>query len=272
VQYLFKLPGNQMKLYKTGNGLLNLLDQKIHQITIFSGRAHDFDGSKTIYVKYSPERKLKKESLSTRILAPNQIQKVIERDVELYFPLTCFYDTVPFILKKLPLLKGKDISPRYIFGNIDIPVHDSFTLRLHSFLPSQSDLRKKTLIEIINKNGNTIKKGDWQGNWMSTKTIEFGIMRLIIDTTPPAITMFNWIDNPSIVKNEMFQFRCTDNSGIKDVKAEIDGHWILLSKKNDLYTYHFDEFCTKGKHQLDIHVIDIAGNRSSKTLYLKVNE
>ncbi|MFL5789499.1 MAG: hypothetical protein ACJ748_15675, partial [Flavisolibacter sp.] len=104
-------------------------------------------------------------------------------------------------------------------------------------------------------------------NWVEGMFSEMGTVQLIIDSTAPTVLPVRWKNNQSFSEKECLQFTCTDDSGLKTVIAKVDGHWILLSKKGDLYTYQFDEFCGKGRHRLVIHAVDKVGNEIIQSFY-----
>jgi len=55
---------------------------------------------------------------------------------------------------------------------------------------------------------------------------------------------------------------------IKSFRATLDGKWLLFSNdKARAFIYHFDEHCSRGKHELKISASDEAGNVGEKVLH-----
>jgi hypothetical protein len=61
----------------------------------------------------------------------------------------------------------------------------------------------------------------------------------------------------------------SDASGIKEYRAELDGKWLMFSRKGNVLTYTFDEHCGPGNHVLVMKVTDIAGNVGTYRLAFK---
>ncbi|MCK7557918.1 hypothetical protein MKQ70_24075 [Chitinophaga sedimenti] len=64
-------------------------------------------------------------------------------------------------------------------------------------------------------------------------------------------------------------FSLSDASGIKSYRADLDGKWLLFSRKGNVITYTFDDHCRPGNHQLVITAYDVAGNEATYTLNFK---
>jgi Membrane proteins related to metalloendopeptidases len=258
IQYLFNLPGNALK--SSNSGYINLSDRNPHKITIRYGDNLKSNSSMSFYIKYEPKLKESVKTNDSIKLMPDTSEKIEKEDIRLYFPPSSLYDTLFIHLRKIQYEEKRSISPIYNFGDGSIPMRDSFTLFIKSTSGLTNSLRNKTVMELTNKKSKLFVKGKWNGNWMEGKFSEMGTIRLIIDSTPPRIVPVEWMNNQSLSGIEFLQFKCEDDTGLKSVQAKLDGHWILLSKKGNLYTYQFDEYCHKGKNKLVIRSIDLAGN------------
>ena len=57
----------------------------------------------------------------------------------------------------------------------------------------------------------------------------------------------------------------SDANGIKSYRAELDGKWLMFSRRSNVLTYDFDNHCPAGNHTLTLTVTDLAGNASVYT-------
>jgi hypothetical protein len=89
---------------------------------------------------------------------------------------------------------------------------------------------------------------------------------LLIDTIAPVITPVAWKDSSVFKAKKNLTIKCNDDlSRIETFRAELDGNWLMFSKKNDYFIYEFDEHCPAGPHKLNITVTDVAGNSTTQT-------
>jgi murein DD-endopeptidase MepM/ murein hydrolase activator NlpD len=93
----------------------------------------------------------------------------------------------------------------------------------------------------------------------------FGDVQVLIDTVPPTIKPVNFSKSSLFNNKKEIIFKVDDDlSSIKKFRAELDGKWLMFSRKNDLFIYEFDERCSLGEHQLKITAEDEAGNIAEK--------
>ena len=106
----------------------------------------------------------------------------------------------------------------------------------------------------------------WQGDWMSGSFDELGDACLLIDTIVPVIMPVGWENGSTFISQKNLTIKCTDDlSRIANFTAILDGNWLMFAKKNDSFTYSFDEHCTAGNHTLTITATDVAGNTATQT-------
>jgi len=89
------------------------------------------------------------------------------------------------------------------------------------------------------------------------------------DSIPPVIDRLNISDGKWISNYRYLRFRVRDNIGVRDVRAYIDGKWILVEwdYKTGKAFYDFSDLRFPGtKHELKIVVTDRTGNRTEKRL------
>jgi hypothetical protein len=167
--------------------------------------------------------------------------------------------------------KGKMYSAKVNFNEL-VPVQKACTLTVFANLPDS--LKSKAVLAKVNKNGGrSAAGGKWNVDGVTAEIKEFGSYLVTVDTTAPIVTPSNFDlkgatqSNLSALKS--IQFKMSDNfSGIASFNAFIDGKWVLMEyePKKKMIWYTFDERCGKGKHALELRVMDKVGN---ETVYRK---
>jgi len=116
-------------------------------------------------------------------------------------------------------------------------------------------------MELVSGGSRKIVSCAWQNGWMLGSFDELGDASLVLDTIAPVITTVGWKDGSVFNGKKDLIVSCTDDlSRIETFRAELDGRWLMFSRKNDYFIYSFDEHCSAGGHNLVIHATDVAGN------------
>ncbi|HEV7229996.1 MAG TPA: M23 family metallopeptidase [Bacteroidia bacterium] len=154
--------------------------------------------------------------------------------------------------------------------NETVPLQDNITLRLKTTgLDSVSALQAVVVKE--EKNGSLSSfGGTWSAGWMTVQTKEFGTYGIVLDKTPPALSL----TYPAAVKNgrarlvkgKQIQLSVSDNlSGLKSYRAAIDGKWVLMEyepKQKRLSIDTDDAGIFSGEHELEVEAMDGVKNKS----------
>lgn len=271
IQHLSRLPGNRSSVFsKAGDGIIEITDTLAHSAVINVKDAAGNTSTLQFYFRYDSS---KKQDLlftaNTTPLLPNKENKLLQDDIQLNFSDKAFYDTVPFLLKSTEApLGSKAVSGTFYLHNPTIPAHDSFTVRLRCTKEIPDSLKNRVIIQLVSKRKVVAEKGSWINGWMEGKFRDLGTVRLLIDTTPPAISLSGWRNGGKLQNLRSIGLFVKDTSGddIKKFTALLDGQWLMFSHKNDYYyVYKFDEHCSPGKHELKIIAEDQAGNLSERT-------
>jgi hypothetical protein len=78
--------------------------------------------------------------------------------------------------------------------------------------------------------------------------------------------LVGWKNGTTFTTQKNLVVKCKDDLGsIVNFTATLDGNWLMFAKKNDLFTYTFDEHCIAGTHILTISTTDVAGNSTIRT-------
>jgi hypothetical protein len=150
--------------------------------------------------------------------------------------------------KKTPLAKYYDVAIKH--GKLIEGKEDKYLLAYYDFYGNKKPL------------GGNINDGYIEG-----KSRDFGTHFIDIDTMPPVITFVNIAENKIMSNQKYIQLKASDNfSGIKEYNAFINGNWVVLEydAKRALFTYYFDELCSKGNNEFTVVISDERANAKTK--------
>ncbi len=267
IQHLSVLPGNKLNIFEGGGkGILSLDDEAVHDVRIVVEDVTGNTSTVEFSLQYDPS--LKKDYMFTQnsvSVYPDRENFLQSANAKVRFSRFAFYDEVPFVMSEQDATSSTEASPLISLSNYEIPVHDFYTVDVKTSLPANDALRNKTVIQLTTGTSKVVQKGTWSGDWMQGRFNRLGKMQLLVDNIPPLIVPVGW-NNGSVFISNPIKIKCTDNlDAIASFRAELDGKWLMFSKKGDYFTYHFDEHCSDGKHQLVVTVTDVAGNETQKT-------
>lgn len=268
LQQLCRLPGNKLNIFQKGSGIINLSDKKSHRVRMEIWDALNNKIKLDFSILYNNIKRKNVNNLKGVRLSPNVAANIFIQGIRINFPKSAFYDTVylNFINKKNSELSLA--SEKFVIGDGSIPVHDFYLVSLQSNHKQNSTTHLKTIMQLVNKRNRMFVKGKWNGNWMSGKFNELGEVDLILDTEAPVIESYKWnADGIFPWGEKLLIIKCKDDNLLNRFSAELDGHWVVFSKKGDYFTYNFDEYCKPGKHTLVITATDLAENKSIKTFH-----
>lgn len=263
IQLLGILPGNKLPVFQGSptDGIIHLTDTRCHDIKIVLFDAAGNTTTLQTALQYNGNKGQARKTGNTQVLLPGRPGKATTPNCILYSGHKTLYDT--FLLS--PVENDGEITnsaSRAVFlHDASVPVHDSVLVKLKTTLPAKSPLRRQTVMLLTNEKSSYIIKGTWQGNYMAAALPAFGTVQLIIDTISPQLS-FKEGDNSTILADEKaLHIVYKDNLGeAAFFRGEIDGHWVLFEKKENVFTYNFDEHCKPGRHTLQVIAGDKAGN------------
>lgn len=275
VQHLSKLPGFRGNfIYRgiNGDGVIELNDTNIHDIRIGVMDANGNLSTLSFQVQYSEAlAKNKQRQQVEKLLIPNQVNIIDEKELSVYMPEECLYDSVPFSYSQQNVFPANSVTAQHLFGNPVYPLHSDFSIRIKTTQPVADNLKNKLVIVKEWKGAIAIRKGKWENGWITAAFDNFGIFQAFIDTESPILHApgegKDTLDLSSLIR---IVFTPSDNSAVKSFKAELDGQWLKFSNdKGKSYIYKFDEQCPYGIHELKVRVEDIVGNVTEKTWWFK---
>ena len=179
-------------------------------------------------------------------------------DQKVFFPKKSFFNNVNVKIEK----KGDTL----IVGENIYPLRKSYEV-YHKIPKGDSIGISQSFLSFINKNGDatffssTIKDGYWYG-----KSNILGKYIVSRDSVSPEIKKINFKDQQWLSNYKYLKLNISDDfSGIKKIRGEINGRWILLEyePKNKSLIYDFsDQNFKKPLHKLEILAEDQAGNKT----------
>jgi murein DD-endopeptidase MepM/ murein hydrolase activator NlpD len=267
IQHLSKLPGNHLPIFSSSlqNGVIELNDTLIHHAEII---IKDVDGNSSnlsfLFRRKDSVSNIHVTEVGTNNLPPSKEFDYEKDGIRLSFNELAFYDTVPFRCDVKPAT-AQAVSPSYSLCCPEIPVHTYYDAAIKLEQPIPDSLRSKVLMQLKIGKYADATKGNWDGNWMNASFDRLGSLQLVIDTITPTIEFAN-LKKDSIFDNEtIILIEAKDNlSSIKKFRAELDGKWLMFSRKDNYFIYTFDERCPLGKHVLTVSVEDETGNISQQ--------
>jgi hypothetical protein len=250
IQFLFKLPGNQLNIFEQleNNGFLLLEDTLPKKIDIV---IYDVQGNNTpisFYIRRS-------DVPNNNIVFDNRLLPNVPSSTQLgnytyNFTANTFYDTVPLL--PLVTINNNGLLPQ-------IPVHNLYTLKtpINSW---QLIHDTKLFLQIKNNWFNNTFSVVKHKDSLVARANYVGFNEIIIDTLPPMIEL-----NTNLHKlngfSKYIQCKVYDNeTKIKTCNAYLNGKWILMSRKDNFFIYEIDEHCIEGKNLLQITATDMANN------------
>ena len=257
---LFTLhPEQKLSFVKDNNlqGIINIDEEKSYQILV---ELKDYNQN-TTYIEAYVSGSAKKEAFiqtTKNLIDPNKEYLFEFENQKVLFPKKSFFNKVNVNIEKKgdTLIVGENIYPLRKSYEVyhKIPIGDSIKI-------------SQTFLSFINKNGkstffsSTLKNGSWYG-----KSNILGKYILSRDSISPEIRKINFKDQQWLSNYKYLRLNISDDfSGIKTIRGEINGRWILLEyePKNNSIIYDFSDLnFKKALHKLVIVAEDQVGNKT----------
>lgn len=260
IQHLSRLPGYAAHVYqeRENSGLIDLSDGDIHDIRI---EVEDANLNKSI-IKLSVQSTGKKnnDSKASGILfRPDELNVYESEDLRLYIPENYIYDSFHFRHNKT-VIAGR-ISHQ--IHHPMVPLHDYISISIKPEIPF--DDTSRVIMKRSHADKDDYKKAVMENGWYKASFREFGLYELFEDRESPVVTPIGFRDGMNTSGLKKISFSATDNAENIRFTGLLDGQWILFSNdKGKIFTYAFDEHCSKGKHELILTAEDMAGNKTNK--------
>ena len=266
LQHLSELPGYVNSIYtKTAsNGVLDISDGSIHVIRIAVKDAYSNTSELNYSVRFSGSS-VKATVPAGKMFYPLMVDISENDDCEFYMGENCLYDSVHIrYMRSLPS-NAAIISAVHTIGNTNIPLQDSFVVRIKPLQLITPGDREHIVMQRFAGGDKDVEKVEWQNTWASARFRDFGSFQLVLDKEPPVILPVGNISG-NLSRSAWIAFTVRDNlESFKNFRAELDGKWLRFTNdKGRTFIYRFDEMCPPGQHTLKITVEDEAGNSASR--------
>ncbi len=267
-QLVFSLPGNKLDIYHDlkGDGTIHLSDGEVHQVKLLVKDAYGNTSTVKLALQQSGTEDAPKACANT--MYPDSRNIFENNQVEFYLDETALYDQVCFDYLETASVSTKAYSNIYHLHNALVPVHDLFDVRLRATRNVPEHLQSK-IVMVREGQGSSTSATTLENGWYKGTFRDFGNFHLEVDTVAPKVTPLGVKPGAVLSKAAKISFAMSDASGIKNYRAELDGKWLMLSRRGNVLTYTFDEHCQPGAHVLVLKVTDIAGNEGSYRLSFK---
>ncbi len=264
VQHLSRLPGYPQSVYRegSGNGVINLEDDSVHQIKI---QVKDANGNVSL-LKFAVQRGGATKSTpavtsaeQSKLFHPGFVNVFESANVSFYLSENQLYDSIRFRYNEIASAKGTV----YQLHSGNIPVQDYYPIKIRNSTTLHPD---KMVMRHFWNNKDNYKKAENENGWYKASFRAFGNFELIADTTPPTITSVGFKNGMKATKLNRIAFVIKDNTEeLENFRAELDGKWLRFSNdKGKTFIYKLDEHCPPGEHELKISVEDCVGNKTER--------
>lgn len=265
LQLLFCLPGNKLSIYKgiKGNGIISLEDEQPHPVKLVVKDA--YGNTSTVKLNLQLAGNPAVLPAMTNMMYPGSPNNFENNHVKFTLDADALYDKIGFRYSETPGT-AKSYSAIYHLHTAAVPLHTPFTLRLRPTKPVPESLQDKMII-VREGGGESISPAIFDNSWYAAEFRDFGNFHLEADTIAPKIAIVGpYKPGANLSNAEKLSFTMSDASGIANYRAELDGHWLMFSRRSNTLTYTFDEHCLRGTHTLVLTVADIVGNSKTYTL------
>lgn len=265
---MFSLPGNKLDIYHDlkGDGTIDLSDGGVHDVKLLVKDAYGNTSTVKLALQFSGNEAPDKVCANT--MFPDSRNIFENNQVEFYLDEQALYDKICFNYLETPAESAKYYSNIYHLHNALIPVHDYFDVRLRPSRQVPEQLQSKVVM-VREGQGSSTSGTTFENGWYKGTFRDFGNFHLEVDTIAPKITPIGVKPGANLSKAGKIAFAMNDASGIKSYRAELDGKWLMFSRRGNILTYTFDEHCQPGTHTLVFKVTDVAGNTGRYSVTFK---
>nr|MBA2761802.1 M23 family metallopeptidase [Segetibacter sp.] len=256
IQHLSRLPGNASTIFTTvqADGLITLTDTAVHDAKIFVKDAAGNTSIVTFKVRFDPAKVDDRVFAANSInMSPGRENTLTEEEVEVVFPPQAFYDMVPFVYKAEEPKDTKVVSKIHHLHNYKVPVHDYYSVRVKPAVPLTEEAKEKVVMQLVSNRKIVTMKGKWNNDWKEGSFRDLGYIRLLIDSTPPAVNP-SFRNGANLSKAASITIYTRDNTEVESFNAVLDGQWLLFSRKGNSFIHKFDERTSAGTHNLTVTV------------------
>lgn len=268
LQHTSKLPGDKSGVYKQDGKLGNLIleDTNVHEVKIVVSDANKNSSTVLFSVQNTDEYSIANANELSYEWKPNMPNKIFKPNFEAYLPVNVLYDGIYSSYQQKASSAG--LSSVHKLGEIFIPVHSNYTVKLRAEKTITASEKEKILIKLVGAKTSYKKPEIENDNWFSAEFRDFGNFELVKDETPPVIPSMGSGD--ILYVGSSIRITPTDNTGIGEFRAELNGNWLRFTNdKGKTWVYKMDEHFNDDSNTLIVTVKDLAGNTTTKEWVVK---
>lgn len=269
IQLAHKLPGDHLNVYKNfvaGDGMISLSDKKTHKIKVVALDTK-LQGSEVVFFIRSTSNS--SNNNCTALWPCGKIHQVNEANLSFNLPAEALYDAVCPDITSSP--SSSEYSWKYQVHSSDVPVHTYFDLNLKTKKAIPESLQSKVAVVRYPFGSETQKKGKAASvnrQVVTASVRDFGTYEVVIDTKPPQIST-SLKNGASINKLKTLSFIIKDDvTSVAKCQLFVDGNWLRVVQKGDVFYYELDAHFPKGKHEVQLKAFDENNNCAIATLTL----
>lgn len=265
VQHVQKLPGDRGGVYYDlgRNAIVHLSDSQEHKIKIVIADANDNQSHLSFTIINNGASPPAQRSYEW---APNRLNRVSENDFEAYLPMFTLYDRMNSGYSRSSGTAPSSVSDAHKLGENYLPAHSRFEVRIKPKLSLPPEKRSRVVIRRTTGTKKETRKAEWREGWLTAQFRDFGVFEAFVDDVPPVLPSLGSGEVVNLNKASRITFTPTDNFGIADFRAEVDGKWLRFTNdKGRTWVYNFDNRIAPGVHTLTVTVSDIAGNKTTSS-------
>jgi hypothetical protein len=290
LQHVSKLPGHNGAEYKIikNDGVIHLSDTMVRQIGIDVKDAYFNTSPLNFFIQHDDSLRTETFYSGGQKFLPQQVNLLEKKDMEVYLPEGCMYDSVPAYYQPVSTMGYNAISAAHRIGNPVYPVHETFTVKLKPNRTIDKATADKLIMAQTGGKRNSYKKATLVNGWITAEFGRFGDFQAYTDFSPPTINGIGSGDTVNLSKANRLVFTPADNFGIKSFHASVytcpkdsigyvcdstnakEYKWLRFTNdKLRNWIYKFDENLPYGIHQLRVQVEDLVGNTTIKKWWIK---
>jgi len=267
-QKSFKDPNNELSVYEflENDGYLEFADSKEHEAYYLIKDTKGNASALSFSFTSDSSKSTATEKEYARLFRHQEDNKFEQNNLSLFIKQNSLYNDLDFRYKTI---ESSDdfIADIHCVHSIETPVHSAFSIALN-LQGITTELKSKTQVCTVDAKGNvSCLPSSWQGDTLMAKSRSFGNFSAIIDTVAPSIKTKSFTYDLSQAKNMSFIVD-DDISGVGTYNAFVDGEWVLLEydPKNKLLSHFFDGKIEKGKHLIELVIVDSVKNEKRLVL------
>jgi hypothetical protein len=269
LQNIFPLPGDRLGIYdnKAGVNYITLRDTLPHDIRLVVRDAYGNASTLSFQLQRSGAP-IPLTPRSGTLMRPGELNVLETDDLQVYLPEGSLNDSIWFTRNTESGTGALSYSPVHRLESHLVPSHKYFSVRIKPDKAIPYPLRDHMLMRRTGKPDDIdVSRAHWQVGFYAAEFREFGSFQLVADNQPPVISTNGLKNGGSLGKATKIVVSVTDdNKAIRGLRAELDGKWLLFSRKGNTFSYALDEHCPPGSHVLKLRAEDEAGNVSETSV------